>query len=324
MSLHPTTSPREQNFSTALLASALDTGPRTEGWREPLTQLIGQEPLIKTHLSLKGLRRLPAGAPPSCVFIGLGLGTSTRMGEAVPLDLLGILLPAERIRRAIKAPTLAVMIADEHAYANGFGRPRVQRSVQALTKTLARIKAAFGLQELEIIKASDFHSTPEYRQILSAVEARAPAGVHPYFKLEVADTWFMERAHRGLIKVGWSIRTSTAAPTMNDELAFDQRFLRWTELKSGFIYCSAGRVLDDLRPKASPYICLDKDRRICLNPGESIREKVARPLPHLSESTRRGVKNHLRKLGRCYCEAVTPVNGTWSRRTQAIIEHLFG
>lgn len=323
MGMHPSVSLLEQPIPTSLITSVLNNQPRAQGWREPLTQIIQQEPLIKTHLSQKGLQRLPEGAPPSCVFIGLGLGTSMRLGEALPLDLLGVLLPAERVRRAICAPTLAVMIADNHAYSNGFGQLQVQRSVRRLARSLVRIKAAFGLKELEIIKASDFHSTSEYQRILAQVEARAPARTHPYFKLEVADICYMERTQGGLIKVGWTIRTSPGASTTNDELAFDRKFLRWTGLKSGFIYCSAGRTLDDLHPKVSPYICLDKERRICLDPGESIREKVARSMVHLSESTRRGVKNHLRKIGRCYCEVVEPVSGTWSQRTQTIIERLF-
>jgi hypothetical protein len=292
-------------------------------WRRRLGDLILQEPLIETRPSLAALRQVPAGRPPGAVFVGVGLGTPSRMSEVVPLDILGILLPAERVRYAINAGRLVVLVADAHTRTNGFKHCQVEEQALRVVHTLERIRGALGLKRMQIVRASSFHDTVEYRRILDQVKCRGADEDHPYFGLEVADVQYMNRLHGGIVKVGWTIGRSGIALAGNDEAAFDRRFLRWVGRHIGFVYCRAGRVFDDRRPKASPYVTLNGERRLCLHPEERVKTKVELARQHASEQTARGVKNHLKKIARCYCAVVEPLRGAWDQRMQAILSRIF-
>lgn len=291
----------------------------TADWKTRLRQLVLQEGLIETRPSLAALERVDRSAPPAAVFLGVGLCTESRLSAALPLDFLGMLLPAERVRRAVGARVLCVMLADVHALGNGFAADQVERQARQTEQSLWRIKSALRLPAMEIVRASSFHGTASYRRVLAEVGLRAGPHEDPYFIRQVADLEYLDRRAGGALKVGWTISASSRVKRRRDEVAFDDRFRQWVGKNVGFVYCKAGRTLDDRRPKASPYVAVEPARRVCLRPGEEVRAKLERARGVAAEITVKGVVRHLKAVTRSFSELVEPLGGPVDRRAQAVI-----
>jgi hypothetical protein len=288
-------------------------------WKTRLRQLILQEGLIETRPSLAALERVDRVNPPSAVFLGVGLCTGSQLSAALPLDFLGMLLPAERVRRAVGARTLCVMLADVHALGNGFAADRVERRARQTEQTLWRIRTALRLPAMEIVRASSFHGSASYRRVLAEVGLRAGRQEDPYFIRQVADLEYLDRRAGGVLKVGWTISASSRVKRRRDEVAFDDRFRQWVGKNAAFVYCKAGRTLDDRRPKASPYVAVEPGRRVCLRPGEEVLDKLERARGVAAAATVKGVVRHLRAVTRSFSELVEPLRGPVDRRAQAVI-----
>jgi hypothetical protein len=301
--------------------------PERGRWREELCRLVLQEQLIETRPSLQALDRSRGLAAPGAVFLGIGLCTDSSASTDLPLDVLGVLLPAERLRRALGLDRLLVLVADEHALENSddaWYRRQIQRRARQVCWTLERIRAPLGLQGMQILLASDLQQVAGYRRELAEVRRRAPADEHPYFKREVADIAFLDRLHGGILKVGWTISASDRALHCQDELAFDRRYRRWMDHPVYTVYCKAGRAFDDRRPKASPYVTTDASRRICLRPDEQVVPKLRRAQDLASGSTIRGTRRHLNAICRAHGELTGPLAGVLEQRVQRLIELAFG
>lgn len=290
-------------------------------WTADAARLVRQSPLLETGLSLEGLQRAQRPRPPAAIFVGVGLCTRARASRAVPFDVLGMLLPAERLRRAIGARELVVLVADSHALINDLDPFQVRALARRWIDTLARLGDSV-LPRLRVLRASQLHATPRYRDVLEEVRRRAPGGAHPYVLREVADIEHLRRELGGVLKVGWAI--CSCGDRGHDERFFDARHRAWVGSAVGFVYCKAGRALDDRRPRAAPYITTDPERRICLSPGEDVEAKLARAsaLGHASASTVRGVRKQLKMIARAYRELGHPLRGPVEQRTQTIIDEM--
>ncbi len=294
-------------------------------WRQALNEVALQEPLIRTRLSLAALEQACAcTATPGAVFIGLGLCSPDQLSQGLPLDIIGLLLPAERIRRAVGASALVVLVADSHALLNRFDRREVARSTEEVCAALDRARWALGLDALRVTRATSLHAAPAYREALKRVERVAPDGAGAYFTREAADIAHLQRELGGIVKVGWSISGAPGPSHVIDELAFDRSFCTWTGEPLCAVYCKAGRALDDQRPKASPYITLRPERRICLRVGEDVAGKLALGAQVASGETVRGVRNHLKAMTRSYAQLVEPLEGPLERRAQHMLDRLTG
>ena len=297
-------------------------GARSRTWFHRLTAEISQNSLIETRPSLQALDGLARDAPPPAVFIGVGLCSPRRLTRALPLDLLGVLLPAEQIRRAVGASDLVVLVADAHARQCGYNSPRVSERAHATIALLDRVRRRCGLVRMRVVRASRLHDTAEHHAILTQVRRELPLGDHPYFAWQVADVTTLERLYGGLLKVGWAISGSPNVIHENDEVAFDQRFRSWSRRRLGFVYCRAGRQFDDRRLKTSPYVAEDPQRRVCLDSGQDVTATLNWARMRVSASTFRGVRNHLNAVARCYSEVVSPLRGTLSERLSAVVTAL--
>lgn len=301
--------------------------PQRKAWFARLSQLVRQSPLIETRLSKRGLSAgfpdNPLDSPPEAVFMGLGLCTPAKLSHGLPMDTLGMLLPAEQIRRAVGATRLILLVADEHAHYNGFSATAIEERSHEILRLLARVKERLGLQALSATRASQLRRRASFREIQAEIDRHTPADVHPYFKAELADVTWMARRWPRLIKVGWTINASARAPHRRDEVAFDNRYRRWCQPAVSFVYCKAGRKLDDRAPKGSPYVATDLARRICLRPGEDVTTKLARARNRVSLDTWRGARKHLKAIARAYADCVRPLKGTVEMRLQTIIDDLY-
>lgn len=290
-------------------------------WKQRLERCIVQEPLIDTGTSLEALHRMALRPAPRAVVVGIGLCTRTQLGTGLPLDLLGMLLPAERIRRVVGASSLVVLVADEHALDNGLDFYRVRERAHSTVATLIQIQQALALPHMRVVRASSFHHTEGYRAILDDVARRAPDLEHRYVAKQVADTEYLHRACRSILKVGWVIGRGRTARRC-DEVVFDERVRECFGDRIGYVYCKAGRTLDDRKRKAIPYVVLDPAARICLRPDENVFRKLKRAQSNTSPDTINGYRNHLRALAYSFSKHVQPLAGPLEHRVQAIISRI--
>lgn len=299
-------------------------GARGDDWREALREAVRQDPLVETGLSLETMQAPTSDAAPAAVFIGLGLCSRQHLSQGLPLDLLGMLLPAERVRRAVGARSMVVLVADTHALSNkSFAPAEVERQASGAVRTLRLLRDRLGLETLEVVRASSLDTDQTYGAVHSEVKAAAPAGANSYFTREVADIAHLQRDLGGIIKVGWTISGSADESHDSDELAFDRTFRRWTGRPLCAVYCKAGRALDDGHPRVSPYVTVNPARRICLHPDEDVAARLAEGRELASRDTVRGVRNRLRAITRAYSQLVAPLAGPVEQRTQQLLRNIW-
>jgi hypothetical protein len=275
-------------------------------WIARVAKTVRQEPLLDTRISLASLRRTNPARRPQAIFVGFGLCSRGELTEAVPLDLLGMLLPAEAIRRAAGAGELVALIADRHAMDNGFAPAQVEERANRLDAVLSRIQLRCGFESLTVLRASEFCDEPEYRSALASVRRRSGPGTHDYVLRQLADALYLERHHGALIKVGWALR-GTDAFRRRDEIAFDRALRAVEGDRVGFLYCKPGRALSDDAPRVPPYIATQPETRLCLDRLEDPATKLAAAASHLSPHTVEGCRRHLRAVLYSYGRLVEPL-----------------
>lgn len=283
-----------------------------------------QEPLLDTAESLESLERAPLDRPPAAIFVGIGLCSPTRLGRALPLDVLGMLIPAELIRRSCAAREVLVMIADRHAAASGFDDAEVERRAAAIHRSLGTLAAHPGLR-LRVVRASSFHDLRAYRRLRADVEQRLEGSqaCDPYVARQLADTAFFNREYGRIWKIGWTIGSGAAG--RRDEVRFDSLFRACYGDRLGFVYCKPGRSLADGRPKASPYLAPKPAERVCLDRAEVPEEKLSEDEAPCSADTLNGVRRHLKRILYSYRRHLGPLpRGDLETRLRWLIEDLLG
>jgi hypothetical protein len=123
------------------------------------------------------------------------------------------------------------------------------------------------------------------------------------------------------VKLGWALGGLNARPA-RDERFFDARHRDWVNSNVGFMYCPAGRTLDDKRPNAAPYLVIDPARRLLLSPDEPIEDKLA-AAAQTSERAKRAVRSHMRRIVAAYSREVTPLSGPLPQRMRGVLRHIF-
>lgn len=287
--------------------------------RARLRKLIVQHPLFETAPSTEAVDGATRALHAKTVFAGVGLVSAGAVTRALPLDVMGLLLSAEQARRTLAAERLIVLVADTHARESGAPRELLERRSAQYVALLRGIADGCGFRNMHVVLGSEWERDPAYRRTFEAVACSAPAETDPYVLREVADIAHVERTHGSVIKVGWALQRSRDN-VKRDERLFDEAFERWVGGAACFVYSKAGRALDDRRHKVSPYVVSDETRRICIDPSESVADKLARARAEVSHSTFRGVHNHLHALTRSYCQLVRPLRGEVAERAQAVID----
>lgn len=276
-----------------------------DSWRHDVAQRIIHEPLFDTRNSLAGIRNVPADRRPRTVFVGLGLCTRRELTRAVPLDVLGMLLPAELLRRRLGAPELLVLIADRHALENGFPAEAVETRARILEEALGRIRAGCRLDALRTIRASSFHHSGEYLSMLAGLRRRI-SGTHDYVLRQFADILYLSQARGPFLKVGWAL-PSEEPLRRRDELALDHALTHVAGNRFGFVYCKPGRTLADASPRVCPYIVKRPEARLCLDRPEDVSLKLGLAERTASPETVAGFRSHLRRLVYTFCRVVEPL-----------------
>lgn len=264
-------------------------------WRDRVTHAVASEPLFVSEATEAGLR-LETAPRPRAVYMGIGLCTRHRMAAGLPVDVLGMLLPAERIRAAVGAEHLVVLLADAHAESNGFGADDVAQRTHRVAQALLRVRRAKELEHLRLIRASSLHRESGFQRTLDSIRVRAGAEGNEYMYRQTADVAFLDEALGGILKLGWTVDIDGTAGGYRDEVAFDRLVEPWSGRRPLFAYVRCGRALDDRRPKVSPYVGVDLGRRIYLSPTENVEAKLGRARQLASKRNVAAVREHLGRV----------------------------
>ncbi len=287
-------------------------GTRGAGWSSGLDRVIAAEPLFAAAATEAGLAA--GGRRPRAVYLGVGLCTRHRLSAGLPLDVLGLLLPAERLRAAVGAEQLVVLIADAHARANGFVAEQVEARARSAALCLRRVRAALGLERLVLVTASRLAAEPGYVAALNRIRSAAP-NEDPYVARQTADVAFLDEALGGLLKVGWTVDPDGTGGGYRDEVAFDQKVGPYSGRSPRFAYVRPGRAFDDRRPKVSPYVGVDRSRRVYLDACETVRAKLARAPQLASKRNVAAVREHLGRVA----DAAGVAPGPLERRLELLL-----
>lgn len=297
-------------------------GPRVEPmptWKLDVLRCAMQSPLLKTRETLRGLNALRE--PPRAVTLGIGLSSRHMLSQGLPFDVLAMLLAAEQLRRAARAERVVALIADRHALTNGFASHQIEVRAHDVQRRLSAVRDALGLR-LDIVRADTLHRTRDHQAIVRHVQRRAgPA--HPYVKLEVADTEYLRRSNRAIVKLGWALDASAGAADALDERHFDARYREWVGSDVGFAYVRPGRTLDPGRPTAAPYLVVDSRRRLLLSPHETVHGKLGTFLAQAPKQARCALHGHLRRITAAYSRTIAPLEGPVPQRVRSVLDHIF-
>jgi hypothetical protein len=287
-----------------------------------LQRVVTQQSLFDTDASLAGLAHIKThGHAPRSVFLGIGMTSLDQLSCGLPLDVLGMLFAAEHVRWAARARDIVLLLADAHALDNGHTPRLVERCASAYEQALLRVLGRLGWSHMRVLRASELHALDGHVRVHKAIKRMAPPHEHPYITRELADIEYFARHCGGIVKVGWALRGSTLH-AVRDERKFDDRFRRWVGGHVGFVYVKPGRVLDDRRIRAAPYLVSDPARRVCLAHDENVHEKLQRAASQMSTSTVLGVRRHLKAIARSYKQLIGPLRGPVEDQIQEVIRHL--
>ncbi len=278
--------------------------PRLD-WQTKLAACIEQDPLIERRASLAGLRHCKHR--PNTALLGIGVCAPTTMSRGVPLDLLGVVLPAESIRRAAGADELILLIADSHAEASGHAPALVETQANAIAAALDRLRAVCRLDAIRTVYASSYSSSAQYRSILAHVRRVTPPGSE-YVQRQLADILFWQGQRQHLLKVGWALPQSPLGGR-RDEVAFDRALYKAGGRDVGFAYCRPARALNDRAPRVSPYVVRNPAHRLLLTPTDDARDKLAAASELVAPQTLQGFARHLRLLLYTFGKFADPVRG---------------
>jgi hypothetical protein len=258
-----------------------------------LLKIIRNEALIEAEPSISAIDDSTLESDGGSIYYGTGLTTPNAISVGLPFDVLGMMLTAEKLRKAGEFDKVYHHIADTHAKTNDWiDDEQVDAVAENAILTLERVKQNLGLDAFEFVRSSSFDTSDEYKALVETFDSSVE---HEYVRREMADMeWY--RIHEDVrIKLGWIIQSSETDMGF-DERRFDKEYLKFHPGQMSFVYTKPGRTFDTSRPKASPYISIDGERRLVLRPGMNVEELLAKEIdPNLG-----GAKKHLQNIIRLY------------------------
>lgn len=289
---------------------------------DQLEQLINTVPLIEPQSSMNGIQpELTERQSGGSLYFGTGLTTSKAPSIGVPFDVVGMLSVAERLREVLGLEKVIQFIADTHALSNPFCTPEdVNAMAEKMVDASRRIAKMLGMEAAYMpLRASDIDTSPEYLEILNSIQSDD----HEYVRREWSDIEYLRRHHDLRMKLSWTI-----GPKVNkvgfDERLYDLRFREVMGQSMSFIYLLPGRTLDVNRPKVSPYISIQGERRILLQPGEDVSKKFEEAEEAQGEGKMQSAKEHLANIVSLFEGIHGNVLGTTAEeKVQAIINEAF-
>ena len=293
-----------------------------QDWRSHLLQDLRNTPIFASNATEAALANAPQKHP-HAVYLGIGLCTATQLSHScLPVDTLGFILAAERVRKIIDASTLIILIADAHAIVSGFNPLDVQRQAKILTRTLLRARHRLGLDNLCIIRASALHQHEGYQRTLHGIIHRSEGRGNPYIWHQTADVAYLDEICDGILKVGWSIRDNIIGTTQRDEPAFDSLIKSLSHRHPSFVYTCSGRSMSSKRPRVSPYITVAPETRILLHPKEDPSKKLSL-LDSASSNNAKSFKKYMSSVTQVCADHIPIETSDLSIQLSSIIHHIY-
>lgn len=287
---------------------------------ERFVTLLRNEPLIEAEPSIHGISPSLFSQKEGAIYYGTGLTTPRALSIGLPFDVLGMVMTAEKLRRALNLTKIIHHIADTHALSNEFASKEVvEKIAQDAEKTMSIVAAHLNIPELIVVRSSSFDNLAEYKLLMDKIETSKGDYVHR----ELADVLWYRTKFNMVLKIGWIIQASKVAEGF-DERLYDSEYIRLFGTDLSFIYLKAGRTFDKKRPKVSPYISVPDEQRILLRADEPVREKFDRAMELWPDKTLGGAVNHLNAIVRLYERLMEPIGrATLPEKIQTIINRIF-
>lgn len=265
----------------------------------PFINLINNDPLIEAGPTLEmiSLQTIDSNSSGS-IYYGTGLTTPRAIGIGLPFDVLGMILVAERIKKAIGLKKIFHHIADTHAKTNDWiDKSEVDKKAEIVSNTLNRVSQNLKIDGFNVLLSSSFDNSDEYQKLLS--DFTQSTDKHEYVAREMADMEWYRKKHNTVIKMGWIIQSSETEIGF-DERLFDREYIKIKGNQLSFVYTKPGRTMDKSRPKASPYIQIEGEQRILLVKGENVKVKLANARATFGDQHLGGAMKHLESIVRDY------------------------
>ncbi len=282
-----------------------------------LRKLVTNEAIFETAPSVQGINPRLNEVASGAVYFGTGLCTPSQISKGLPFDILSMLFTAEKIRRLLPNGTVYHCIADTHAYSNKrFDEGAIRDVAERERTTLRKIAQNFKFDWYEVLLISEFDRTKRYVDILNRLPVSRSD--HEYVVRELADMEWLRQEKNVCIKVSWIIQ-ATETSLGFDERLFDRRYRELVDENMSFAYVKAGRTLDKHRPKASPYIHVEGEKRILLAQGEDVKGKFKAAEVEFGDKNFGSAWKYFNSIVRLYQELVEPIH---AKTLEERIEHI--
>jgi hypothetical protein len=281
------------------------------GLRQPIAdEAVGTLRALVRRQELFARRVTEPHLSPSALAAGsaswFGVGVSgENASRGLPIDVLVLVYAQELVRRSLGWERSYVLVADLDAITPNIPSLAVRRATDRALDRLSSVVARLGFP-VGLLTASEL-ARAETTRIAAAIRSD-----NPYVRQQLAQTEVMRR--RGVTaKIGWALSSVTL-----DETFFDGIYRQLHGNKVSFLYAIGGRTLDPRRPRACPYLCDDPDRRILLEPGEDVVQKLASARP----SSARGYRRLLDKLARAHARLTGDPAASGVELAQSLVDSL--
>lgn len=256
-----------------------------------LQVLLENEPLIINWENFNKFENNNKGS----IFFGIGLMSKDKLSVAMPFDILSFFFVSEILKKSLNLSEVNVIIADNHAISNNlFKKCKIANLADQTFNQISKIVRNFAFKNFNVFKASEIHKLDSFQKILSDL----PEMKNEYLRLEIADTIWLNQNKDLKIKLGWAISTEKKVGG-NDERFFDTNIQQMCPDIS-LVHLQAGRTLDPNRPKASPYLSINKEPRILLLKNENVDQKIKSAISNWSDKSMGGLISHLHDIVRCF------------------------
>lgn len=284
---------------------------------ELLKKIVLNEPLIESRPSLEGISNEGVKSGGS-IYYGTGLCTTKEASVNLPFDVLSMVLVAERLRRQLGMNMVYHHIADTHALANPFFTPeQVNENTKRVQETIETVVSNLGLTNFKVVLSSSFDQSAEYQALGAGINTE----LNEYIQRELTDMlWY---GGKGVVlKIGWIIQAGETTLGY-DERLFDREFTEMFGKGLSFIYLKAGRTLDHKKPKASPYISTQGEKRLLLRKDENVFEKFVAAEIEFGNRNFNGARGYFIDIIRAYEKLFGSLgNLTIEEKIQTIIDNV--
>lgn len=271
-------------------------------WWESFERTVLQEPLLHSQNTLRAQAELSVGPRPRIIMVGIGLCGQAGLSQGLPVDVVGLLAPAEALRKSVGANAVVVLLADRHAEAVGWPFSEVAAAADRASAHLMALRDAADWPELVVLRARDLHQHPAWEHCANHLGSSL-ADLPSYARLQLLDVAALQHLSGGVLKLGWTL--GGAGGALRDERFFDEQYLERVGDGVRFAYALAGRTLDPQRPRASPYVARCRNRRVLADSQDA-----AQLLATCPQAQGGLVRRHLARITRAAKEHLLSLDGS--------------